>query len=487
MENWRNYFESSGADIWTVIDKAIGVAAADFPQELRLRRDGLTERMYTAHLLHLGDHDDDVHPRGSDKTNATSGVYTRDEEQDEENDDEPQQRHRRDNDDDAARDMVRDCPLHDERDLVAALDEWDVESLHVKEILAIKESIQDMDQPESEMLDQLQKLESLNISVDMLERTQIGKDINGFRKHSSRRVRAMAKRIVRSWKELVDDWVKSTESQEPLPLSNGNYHPEMGEEEEGLPSPPLDAGALLAARTASLEMSHFFDFDDDDVSAGSGPSPPTSNNLSDEFGSLPDTRRKNDNTDRRYQGTNICSPAQEHDSRAPKGGPGIHKVDKHRPVAVERHDVNSRNVVASTNNFRKPPTMSNGSKPANGNAVPNRPANGYSQQKPNNDYVRKPESRPASNVPTTKPKADSLKPGLATKPKPQGEIDVSQKLLLAKRKLQEGYQQINEAKKQRTVQALDLTDLPKGGPKSARFPQPHMKPVQNRGWANGRR
>lgn len=30
----------------------------------------------------------------------------------------------------------------------------------------------------------------------------------------------------------------------------------MGEEEEGLPSPPLDAGALLAARTASLEMSH---------------------------------------------------------------------------------------------------------------------------------------------------------------------------------------------------------------------------------------
>lgn len=30
--------------------------------------------------------------------------------------------------------------------------------------------------------------------------------------------------------------------------------------EEGLPSPPLDPGALLAsARTNSIEMSHFFD------------------------------------------------------------------------------------------------------------------------------------------------------------------------------------------------------------------------------------
>ncbi|KAL3685677.1 hypothetical protein R1sor_003699 [Riccia sorocarpa] len=77
------------------------------------------------------------------------------------------------------------------------------------------------------------------------------------------------------------------------------------------------------------------------------------------------------------------------------------------------------------------------------------------------------------------------------KPKAAGEIDVSGKLLLAKRKVAEGYRQINGGsycfrkngsvlshlklfatpKKQRTVQALDLKDLPKGGPISARPPQ----------------
>ncbi|KAL3676977.1 hypothetical protein R1sor_026925 [Riccia sorocarpa] len=60
--------------------------------------------MYIAQLLHRQDHEEDVQPRGSDKTNATSGVYHRDKEL-EENDDEPQQqRHRRDSDDAARED-----------------------------------------------------------------------------------------------------------------------------------------------------------------------------------------------------------------------------------------------------------------------------------------------------------------------------------------------------------------------------------------------
>ncbi|KAL2654244.1 hypothetical protein R1flu_022372 [Riccia fluitans] len=481
MDNWRNFFESSGQDIWTIIDKAIGVAAADFPQELRLRRDGLTERMYTAHLLHLQDHEEDVQPRGSDKTNATSGVYHRDEEQEEENDDE--ERHRRDCDDDAAREMIRDRP-DDTRDtdLLATLDEWDQEGMYVKEIMNIKESIRDVDQPESDVMEQLHKLEDLNLSVELLQRTEIGKEVNGLRKHSSKRVRAFAKRIVRSWKDLVDEWVKTC--QQSHPTANGNDQSGFVEEEEGLPSPPLDEGALLAARTASLEMSQFFDFMDDDLSAaGSGPSP-NSNNLSDDFGSLPDSRRKN-GTDLRYRSG---SPNQDHDSRALNGGASIHKVDKHRPTAVEsRPSHNVRNGVASTNSFRKPPTSTNGAKPTDGSTVINRPANGHSQQKPSSDYTKKSDARPASNFSTTKPKMETSKQGLAIKPRAAGEIDVSEKFLLAKRKLAEGYQQINEAKKQRTVQALDLTDLPKGGPKSARPPQAHVKPGQNRGWTNGRR
>ncbi|CAI5470642.1 unnamed protein product [Closterium sp. Yama58-4] len=44
---WRKYFAHSGADIWTVIDRALRVAASDFPAQLRLRRDGIAEKLFT--------------------------------------------------------------------------------------------------------------------------------------------------------------------------------------------------------------------------------------------------------------------------------------------------------------------------------------------------------------------------------------------------------------------------------------------------------
>eukprot|EP00262_Sarcandra_glabra_P013209 TRINITY_DN3619_c0_g1_i2.p1 TRINITY_DN3619_c0_g1~~TRINITY_DN3619_c0_g1_i2.p1 ORF type:complete len:198 (+),score=35.27 TRINITY_DN3619_c0_g1_i2:25-618(+) len=62
---------------------------------------------------------------------------------------------------------------------------------------------------------------------------------------------------------------------------------------------------------------------------------------------------------------------------------------------------------------------------------------------------------------------------------------VQVKLEAAKRKLHEGYQQAENAKKQRTIQVMELHDLPKqGGPIDR---NPHWKQGnQNRHWANGR-
>lgn len=37
---------SSGVDIWTLIDTAISVAAMDYGDDLKLRRDGIVERLY---------------------------------------------------------------------------------------------------------------------------------------------------------------------------------------------------------------------------------------------------------------------------------------------------------------------------------------------------------------------------------------------------------------------------------------------------------
>jgi hypothetical protein len=43
---WRSFFAASSHDIWTIIAKALEIAAEDDPFELRKRRDGIVEQMY---------------------------------------------------------------------------------------------------------------------------------------------------------------------------------------------------------------------------------------------------------------------------------------------------------------------------------------------------------------------------------------------------------------------------------------------------------
>ncbi|KAL3685675.1 hypothetical protein R1sor_003697 [Riccia sorocarpa] len=278
--------------------------------------------------------------------------------------------------------------------------------------------------PESDVMEQHNKLWSysrsrLNLSVELLQRTENRKEVKGLRKDSSRRVRFFARKSSR--KDLFG----------------------VAEEEEGLPSPPLDAG-----RTASLEKTQFLGFMDEDLFHT-----PTyrmsMSNLSDDFDSQPEDRRENDSTVPRKQPTSR--------SRFPsaEGWSCTYKVKKHRSMAVESkpsHN-NVRNTLTTANTFRKPPT-STMAEPSDDNAGSNRRAK---------DHV----------------------------------IDVSEKLLLAKRSLQRVTDKSVEIrialrkmgpKEQRTVQALDLKDLRKGAPKSARSSQAHqVSPRQNRGWMNRRR
>ena len=46
--DWRALFLGSGSDIWTVIEKAVLIASEDYPDELRIRRDSITEQLYCA-------------------------------------------------------------------------------------------------------------------------------------------------------------------------------------------------------------------------------------------------------------------------------------------------------------------------------------------------------------------------------------------------------------------------------------------------------
>lgn len=46
VDDFRVVLESCGVDVWTFIETAIAVAATDYGPELKLRRDGIVERLY---------------------------------------------------------------------------------------------------------------------------------------------------------------------------------------------------------------------------------------------------------------------------------------------------------------------------------------------------------------------------------------------------------------------------------------------------------
>uniref|UniRef100_A0A0A9EN55 TFIIS N-terminal domain-containing protein n=1 Tax=Arundo donax TaxID=35708 RepID=A0A0A9EN55_ARUDO len=48
----------------------------------------------------------------------------------------------------------------------------------------------------------------MDITYKALQETDIGRHVNGLRKHPSGEVRQLVKLLVRKWKEIVDDWVR---------------------------------------------------------------------------------------------------------------------------------------------------------------------------------------------------------------------------------------------------------------------------------------
>ncbi|CAK9251532.1 unnamed protein product, partial [Sphagnum jensenii] len=151
------------------------------------------------------------------------------------------------------------------------------ESRQIQEINRIKMRITDLELDDEELLLLLQTLQEMQISVEALKETEIGKEVNGLRKHLSKRIRSLAKLLVNGWKDMVNDWVKSAGDVAAAAAlagsSSGSTQDDHGE--NGLPSPPLEPGALLAAvHPPSAELFQLFDEGwDDDLTTGPGPSP----------------------------------------------------------------------------------------------------------------------------------------------------------------------------------------------------------------------
>ncbi|GAV61497.1 Med26 domain-containing protein [Cephalotus follicularis] len=468
---WRNYFRTASSDIFQIIENAIVVAALDCPKEFMLRRDRIAEKLFTCRLTRC---------LGCDRVElAVPGL---EEEYEDENDNRGCKSSRDDgldgggvfdNDDDVDVDIMRKFEAaggskeskvnsvsrgddHDDDlgemnmnqivsnysfgEAEALTDEIEEESQIIGEVLRIKEFFHNsQNESDSVLFDSLRKLQLMSLTVDTLKATEIGKAVNCLRKHRSKQIRHLARTLIDGWKDLVDEWVNATKSlagaEEGTPESLNPYILD----EEGLPSPPLDEGVFFATQTM-MELSQFFDgMDDDGNPRNSG-----------EFIKNRESRRKS-------------------------------SLDTQNIIKCKQQDPNDANVLAKDNRshqmgkregvvkpYKPSNTDSESGRPLKITAEPKVSKESKAQQKPDKVSLQK---RPPS--------------GQQDKFNCSDEVAVQRKLEATKRKLQERYQQAENAKKQRTIQVMELHDLPKQGLGQKNSHMRHGNHIRQ--WPNGRR
>ncbi|KAJ9544064.1 hypothetical protein OSB04_023771 [Centaurea solstitialis] len=488
MDYFREFFRTANADIFEIIEGAIMMAASDCPKEFRIRRDGIAQILFSSKLvkcngchhkelaLPLDDHDDDDddhdhdHDGGHDddddddlgvkkfknkltdgdgnwSTKGSSKVIddSRNDDDDEDDDDVGIKYDSRndDDEDDDGDDGHKDLEVNENNhqisnysygDAEALTDEIEAESQIFDEVMRIKEIVDNIqDESLSVVCNSLRKLQLMGISVDTLKATEIGKSVNPLRKHASKDVRQIARTLIEMWKEMVDEWVNATTKIAVSDATPESMNPSVLDEEEGLPSPPLDDLSFLNPHSMSLELSEFFDGMDD-------------------YGNPRKSREFNKN--------------RNNGGKPPIGKHNASKWKQQKPL-------NEQTVIPKEgmNSFvTKQPDSVKPSKPPIVNSSPGR------RMKPNME-------RKLQN--TEKPTLPKRPMAPQRKPRSSDEETVQDKLELTKRKLQERYQQAENAKRQRTIQVMELHDLPKQG---MPLKNQHMRPGNNhnRYWAHNR-
>ncbi|EXB43778.1 hypothetical protein L484_004632 [Morus notabilis] len=457
LDYWRSYFRTANSSIFEIIDHAIMVAASDRPKEFRLRRDRIAEKLFSCRLRKCcgcervelsvpwddddnGGDDDDCD--GNDDGDGDSGDRDRSGEFEAGASKESKANSSRD--DDRAEEEMNHVSNFSYLDAEALTDEIEEESQIRGEVLRIKEILQNREEEsESVLFGELRRLQFMALTVDTLKETEIGKAVNRFRKHGSKEIRHLARTLIDGWKDMVDEWVNTTAAIATMNSTEGtpdSINPSVLDEEEGLPSPPLDEGAFFATEPTSMELSRFFDgMDDDGNPRNSG------------------AFTKNRDNGRKPSIENQNVPKQKQ------------KLSTEANVLTKEHKVQQQ---------KKQEGVMKTTRPTNTDFGPGRPPRISTEQKLNSAMKsqQKPDRPALQRRPLSVPQ-DKLKSS--------DEVAVQVKLEATKRKLQERYQQAENAKRQRTIQVMELHDLPKQG---LGHRNPHMKPGNhNRHWGHGRR
>lgn len=245
MERWRSFFAQAEADLWTIINQAILIAAADFPAEFMRKRGEIAEILFArrqcpspptrskeATMLSgsvitnatsdgkrkvpyqscTEDGDDIRHTRasrvelkvaGAESLGMASKPFAA-------------ERHILHSDKSVELDTrLRNC--NDPRNFPESAHDVAMDHSIHQNVSMIKDQIMDLaNQSEDGLLKFLHALEHLDINVEILKATDIGREVNKFRKHSSGPVRNLVKQLVRTWKSMVDDWVRYAAIVDPL-------------------------------------------------------------------------------------------------------------------------------------------------------------------------------------------------------------------------------------------------------------------------------
>ncbi|KAM7260051.1 hypothetical protein ACFE04_015792 [Oxalis oulophora] len=420
LDDWRDYFRTTpNSDIFEIIDKSITIAAFDSPKEFTLRRDRIAEKLFTCTFTRCSGCDGlDI-----DNNNNNSGVAAGGCDIDIDDDFEQQGMKRSSKEmefDNRTNHQMESNYYYSYDDAEALTDEIEQHSQLVGEVFRIKEILRNSrDESEKVLLDCLRRLQLMALTVDLLKSTEIGKAVSVLRKHGSKDISNLARTLVGEWKILVDEWYKTpepviTDTQGGTPDS---VNPSVVEddEEEGLPSPPLDDLTFFAA-PPSMELSQFFDGMDDDGN-------PRNNG---EF-------IKNRNTGRK--------PSGENQNVIKRKLQSPHEVNNLLPKENK-----SQQWKRQDGDVVKP------NKPLNIESGPGRPPKvAVVEQKAHKEskLQQKPDNR-----------------GLIQRKLPAAREDMKsnfseRKLEAAKRKLQESYQQADNAKRQRKIQVMEIHDIPK--------------------------
>ncbi|XP_057547624.1 probable mediator of RNA polymerase II transcription subunit 26b [Amaranthus tricolor] len=458
LDNWRDFFrKAKNSDIFDIIENSIMVAASDCPEEFRVRRERIAELLFTCRLtrclgcervesavsevddVNHGDvkvvikgvdqfnHDvDNHHVNGGDGSKESKVNSTI-----------------RDNYDHIDQVVFGEDLLNHESnfsygDAEALTDAIEETNGIIEEVFRIKNILlNNKDESDSVLFESLRRLQLMALTVDILKTTEIGKAVNRIRKHISKEIRQLARQLIDGWKILVDEWVKAT--QELAGGTPDSVNPSTLDEEEGLPSPPLDEGAFFS--TQAMDFTQFFDGMDDD-------------------GNPRNCGEFNKNRDVREVGRKPAMAKQD--------PPKWREEPPKQAIPLARD-----NKVQQP---KRPEPLPKLSKTPNTQSGPGRPIKLIGESK----MVKEPNPQQKFR----KPLDQRRPPPQHEKAQSSSEIAVQEKLEATKRKLQERYQHAENAKRQRTIQVMEIHDLPKQGLSK---PNPYAKFGNNRNWANGRR